>query len=35
MGIDPEILYLRGQVASYEKVLGISRNAAFEKANVG
>lgn len=32
---DREILYLRGQVAAYEKALGISRNAASEKANVG
>lgn len=32
---DREILYLRGQVAAYEKALGISRNTASEKANVG
>ena len=32
---DREILYLRGQVAAYEKALGISRAATSEKANVG
>ena len=32
---DREILYLRGQVAAYEKALGISRAPTSEKANVG
>lgn len=32
---DREILYLRGQIAAYEKALGVARNTSVEKANVG
>lgn len=32
---DREIMYLRGQVAAYEKALGVGRSTPIEKADAG